>query len=76
MRRGGSLSAWRSVDCFVCGEFHYHDYFENCGVILCECGHYQSEQFTRELLKDIVEQACPGVEVLITERNTNPIKYI
>ena len=66
----------QGVDCFVCGEFHYHDYFENCGVILCECGHYQSEQFTRELLKDIVEQACPGVDVLIAERNTNPIKYI
>ena len=66
----------QGADCFVCGEFHYHDYFENCGVILCECGHYQSEQFTCCLLRDLVQASCPEVEVLITEINTNPIKYL
>ena len=66
----------QGADCFVCGEFHYHDYFENCGVILCECGHYQSEQFTCCLLRDLVQASCPEVEVHITEINTNPIKYL
>ena len=63
------------ADCFVCGEFHYHDYFENKGVLLAELGHYQSEQFTMDLLADMLGPAFPGLEVIKTSINTNPIRY-
>lgn len=63
------------ADCFICGEFHYHDYFENKGVLLAELGHYQSEQFTRELLQDILGKGCPELECVITSINTNQIRY-
>lgn len=63
------------ADCFVCGEFHYHDYFENKGVLLAELGHYQSEQWTKDLLRDILTAGCPGVEVVMTSIDTNPIRY-
>ena len=39
-------------------------------------GHYQSEQFTIELLKEIIERDCPGVKCTMTETNTNPIIYL
>lgn len=65
----------KGADCFVCGEFHYHDYFENKGMLLAELGHYQSEQFTCELLRDIVAGACPEIVCEITGINTNPIRY-
>ena len=63
------------ADCFVCGEFHYHDYFENKGVLLAELGHYQSEQFTMDLLADMLGSAYPSLEVIKTSIDTNPIRY-
>lgn len=63
------------ADCFLSGEFHYHDYFENQGVLLCELGHYQSEQFTQDLLLEYLTASCPGLRVCRTALNTNPIRY-
>ena len=64
------------ADCFVCGEFHYHDYFENAGVRLVELGHYQSEQYTQQLLRDILHEAFPMLETVLTGIDTNPIDYM
>lgn len=64
------------ADCFVCGEFHYHDYFENAGVRLVELGHYQSEQYTQQLLRDILHEAFPTLETVLTGIDTNPIDYM
>ena len=63
------------ADCFISGEFHYHDYFENQGVLLAELGHYQSEQFTQDLLLEYLHKTCPGLTVRKTAINTNPICY-
>ena len=63
------------ADCFLSGEFHYHDYFENGGVLLAELGHYQSEQFTQDLLRDYLLESCPALEVVKTALDTNPIRY-
>lgn len=63
------------ADCFISGEFHYHDYFENQGVLLAELGHYQSEQFTQDLLLEYLHKTCPGLTVRKTTLNTNPICY-
>ena len=63
------------ADCFISGEFHYHDYFETQGVLLAELGHYQSEQFTQDLLLEYLHKTCPGLTVRKTAINTNPICY-
>ena len=63
------------ADCFLSGEFHYHDYFENGGVLLAELGHYQSEQFTQDLLLEYLTTNCPGLKVVKTAIDTNPIHY-
>ena len=63
------------ADCFLSGEFHYHDYFDNQGVLLAELGHYQSEQFTQDLLLEYLHKTCPGLTVRKTAINTNPICY-
>ena len=63
------------VDCYVSGEFHYHDYFDTQGVLLAELGHYQSEQFTQDLLLEYLTAHCPGLRVIRTNLDTNPIRY-
>lgn len=65
----------KGADCFITGEFHYHDYFENDGMLLAELGHYQSEQYTIELLAGLISEALPSVEVVKTAINTNPTRY-
>ena len=66
----------KGADCFVCGEFRYHDYFENTGVLLAELGHYESEQFTQVLLLDILTDAFPGISARISGTYTNPINCL
>ena len=65
----------KGADCFITGEFHYHDYFENDGMLLAELGHYQSEKCTIDLLKDIIGKAVKDVNIISTDNNTNPIRY-
>ena len=64
------------ADAFLTGEMKYNDYFDHDGEIMISViGHYESEQFTRELLKDIIDRGCPEVRTIVTEHNTNPIRY-
>ena len=64
------------ADAFITGEMHYHSYFGHEQEIqICVIGHYESEQFTSEIFREIIEKACPGVACQIAETNTNPIKY-
>ena len=65
------------VDAFITGEMHYHQYFGyEQRLQICVIGHYQSEQFTSEVFRDIIGRECPGVACYIAETNTNPILYL
>ena len=66
----------KGADCFITGEFHYHDYFENDGMLLAELGHYESEQYTIDLLAGLLRESLPGLDVQLTSLNTNPIQNI
>ena len=72
---GDAIAA--GADAFVTGEMHYHDYFDTEQKIqIAVIGHYQSEQFTKEVFREIIERDCPGVKCYMSEVNTNPIKYM
>ncbi len=65
------------ADAFITGEMHYHVYSGHEQEIqICVIGHYQSEQFTSEIFKTIIEEQCPGVRTVIAETDTNPIIYL
>ena len=65
------------ADAFVTGEMHYHEYFGHEQEIqIAVIGHYQSEQFTNEIFKEIIEKQCKGVKAYLTKANTNPIIYL
>ena len=67
----------QGADAFITGEMHYHQYFGyEQQIQICVIGHYQSEQFTSEIFRDIIQKECPGVRTEIAETNTNPIVYI
>ena len=65
------------ADAFITGEMHYHQYFGHDQEIqICVIGHYQSEQFTTEIFRDILSHRCPQLTTYIKEINTNPIIYL
>jgi dinuclear metal center YbgI/SA1388 family protein len=64
------------ADAFVTGEMHYHEFFGHDQQIqICVIGHYQSEQYTKEIFRQIIMDNCPGVRCCLSEINTNPILY-
>lgn len=72
------------ADIFISADFKYHDFFraEN-RIILADIGHYESEQYTKELLhsyltKKIINFAPALAEehIYVSEINTNPISYL
>lgn len=62
------------ADAFLTGEMHYHEYFGHEQQIqIVVIGHYESEQFTSNLLEEIINERCKGVRTYVTMLNTNPI---
>lgn len=65
------------ADAFITGEMHYHVYFgREQQLQICVIGHYQSEQYTSEVFRQVIEDACPGLPLHIAETCTNPIYYL
>ena len=65
------------ADIFITGEGHYHDMFNYTdGMIMAVIGHYESEQYTSELISEILTKKFPGLKIKITEKRTNPIYYL
>lgn len=64
------------ADAFVTGEMHYHEFFGHDDEIqIAVIGHYESEHYTAEVFRDIIEKACPGVRCVMSKANVNPIVY-
>ena len=61
---------------FVTSDYKYHEFFDAEGeIVICDVGHYESEQFTTDLLAELLRERFPTFAVLSTERNTNPVRY-
>jgi dinuclear metal center YbgI/SA1388 family protein len=66
----------QGADFFVTGDFKYHEFFDAEGqIVIADIGHYESEQFTVNLLADILKKNFATFAVHLTETNTNPINY-
>ncbi|MCD8309664.1 MAG: Nif3-like dinuclear metal center hexameric protein [Prevotellaceae bacterium] len=66
------------ADVFLTGEVKYHEYFnvEGTGMLLAEIGHYESEQYTKELLYTFLRESFPALAVRLSRVNTNPVNYL
>jgi dinuclear metal center YbgI/SA1388 family protein len=65
------------ADVFITGEMKYHEYFgHESGILIAEIGHYESEQYTKELFYSIIKEQFPDMDIYNSKINTNPIKYL
>ena len=65
------------ADAFLTGEMGYHQFFGyDQQILIAALGHYQSEQFTVQLMGRILREAAPALRIVETKVNTNPIHYL
>ncbi len=65
------------ADVFVTADFKYHEFFDAEGrLVIADIGHYESEQFTIELLYQIIREKFPTFALHCTKVNTNPVFYL
>lgn len=64
------------ADIFITADYKYHEFFDaENRIIIADIGHYESEQFTKELLKDYICKKFTNFAVHLSETPTNPVKY-
>ncbi len=65
------------ADAYISADFKYHEFFkaEN-SILLADIGHYESEQFTKNLLVDYLTKKFSNFAIVLSEKSTNPIHYI
>jgi dinuclear metal center YbgI/SA1388 family protein len=64
------------ADLYLTADVKYHEFFDAEGkILLADIGHYESEQFTVDLLHDLLVEKFPTFAVLKSGVNTNPVQY-
>ncbi|PKA99325.1 dinuclear metal center YbgI/SA1388 family protein [Flavobacteriaceae bacterium MAR_2009_75] len=65
------------ADVYITSDIKYHEFYkaEN-KIVIADIGHYETEQFTKNLLVDYLTKKIPNFAVRLSESKTNPIKYL
>jgi dinuclear metal center YbgI/SA1388 family protein len=67
----------KGADVLITSDFKYHQFFDvDNRIIIADIGHYESEQFTMNLLDDWFRQKFPNFATHSTEIVTNPVLYL
>ncbi len=65
------------ADAYVSSDFKYHEFFKaEEQILLTDIGHYESEQFTKNLLVEYLTKKFTNFAIILSEHSTNPIYYI
>jgi len=65
------------ADIFITADFKYHEFFDaENKIVIADIGHYESEQFTKDLIYDLLVKNFTKFAVRLSKVNTNPIKYL
>ncbi len=61
---------------YLTGDLKYHEFFEaNDQIILMDIGHFESEQFTSELLYRLLSEKYSNFATRCSKMSTNPVQY-
>lgn len=67
----------QKADIFITADYKYHEFFDADGrIIIADIGHFESEQFTINLLYDLISQKFSNFATHFTKVKTNPVNYL
>ncbi len=65
------------ADIYVSADFKYHEFFDSDGkIMIADIGHFESEQFTKELLEEVIREKFNTFAIIFSKTKTNPISYL
>jgi len=65
------------ADVFITADVKYHEFFDaNNEMVIADIGHFESEQFTIDLLHEILHEKFPTFALLKSKVKTNPVHYL
>lgn len=71
-----SAALREGADVFITSDFKYHEFFDADGkIVIIDIGHYESEQFTINLLYDLLSKKFRKFAARCTKVDTNPVNY-
>lgn len=66
----------KKCDAYITGDLKYHDYFlAESKMLICDVGHYESEQWVAQQLFEILSQKISTFAILKSSEKTNPVNY-
>jgi dinuclear metal center YbgI/SA1388 family protein len=66
----------KAADVFITGDYKYHEFFDaDENIVIMDIGHYESEQYTIELMGDFLKRNFNTFATHLTTVNTNPVNY-
>jgi len=67
----------QGADAFVSADFKYHEFFDaEDKIMVADIGHYESEQFTKDLLAEVLKEKFSTFAIIFSKTVTNPISYL
>ncbi len=64
------------ADALVTSDLKYHDYYQaENRLLLCDIGHFESERYTKNYIADFLMKKITNFAIILSEQNTNPVKY-
>ncbi len=67
----------KKADIFITSDFKYHEFFDaDSQIIIADIGHYETEQYTIDLLYKFLTKKFSTFAILKTNINTNPVNYL
>ncbi len=63
------------ADAYVTADIKYHEFADTDDILLVDAGHFETEQFTKHLLKEVIIKKIPNFVALISEKSYNPVNY-
>lgn len=62
------------MDAYISADIKYHEFLkaEN-NILIADIGHYESEQYTKEIFFDLLSKNIDNFVVLISEKDCNPV---
>jgi dinuclear metal center YbgI/SA1388 family protein len=66
----------QNADAYLTGEAKYNDFLDHADQLLfVDAGHYETEQFTKEIFLDLLSKKFPTFALRISTKETNPVQY-
>jgi putative NIF3 family GTP cyclohydrolase 1 type 2 len=66
----------QNADAYLTADIKYHDFFVPEGnILLVDGGHFETEQFTKDLICELIRKKFPTFAAEIAETKTNSVHY-